>query len=142
MMALLRAIGLELTGRLHFSSAHVGSTLDIDGESWTVIREVLVDDAGAPDPAAVIYGRFGTVGANSLTKFALLVLAIPLLCGVKGFRGKQWLRNSRGEYLGISCWRTSQDAESYLASDAVRYLERNCKPGSLRIQMLESIGLV
>lgn len=142
LLAMLRSAWFEATGRIHFPSTPEGTTVTIDGEQWMVFRKVRLDVPGAPDPEAELCSRFqASKKLSAWERFVLLILPIPLLCGVRGFRGKTWLRNQNGEYMGISHWQTVEHAERYLESGAVQWIDRRCTPGSLRVQVLASIGI-
>jgi hypothetical protein len=135
--ALIRSLGLLLTGRIHFERGDIGQMLTMeDGEQFTVFRHVKVKRTG--EPAGVFIVRFTptrmTVHQN--IRFSRLPM-IPLL-GMPGFREKLWCVNPEtGACQGVYAWQTVADAKAYAGSIALRFMTGRSVPGSVSHRILD-----
>lgn len=131
---LARTLWYVLTCRLHFPADARGSHFEFNGQSFEVFRQAMVDPAkGQPqDAGAVFMVRFHIAGMSPGQNIRFSLLPIPVLVGVPGFRSKLWgIDRSTGDFAGKYMWDTVEDAESYAASFAMKFMTARALPGSV-----------
>jgi hypothetical protein len=138
--SILRAIGLEVAGRLRFDLAPLGQVITVDGEQWTIFRKLRMVDFGLPAPQAIVEARFNSPKSLEHNRWTSL-MAIPLFAGLPGFRSKLWMHNGKGDFRVVYEWQTLEDAQRFAASPVVKMVGRHSTPGSLKVELLELPGL-
>ncbi len=138
--AFLHGVGLLLTGQVRFPRRHVGSTVTMEGEHWTVFREAVVwPDRNERQNGAVFIARFHVANMTVRQNIAFSLLPIPLLVGLPGFRSKLWMYNGAGDFQGVYEWDSAAAAERYAHSAAVRFMTRRSLPGSVSFTVIPHI---
>ncbi len=134
-LTLLRALGLALSGRVHFPKTLVGQIATRrDGKQFTVFRQAVVAPGPAPagEKAAVLCFRFrfasGTPGFNKRAS----LIPMPLIVGYPGFRTKIWcLEEESGGFIGVYEFARVEDAEGYANSLAIKLMKKRAAPGTV-----------
>jgi hypothetical protein len=138
--SIVRAVGLEIVGRLHFDLAPVGQVIAVDGEHWTIFRKLRLVDFGLPAAQAIVEARFTSPKSLEHNRWTSM-MAIPLFAGLPGFRSKIWMHNGKGDFRVVYEWQTLEDAQRFASSRVVRMVGRHSTPGSLKVELLELPGL-
>jgi len=134
--SILRAVGLEIAGRLRFDIAPLGQLVTADGEQWTIFRKLRLVDFGLPAPQAMVEARYNSPQSLEHNRWTSLMV-IPLFAGLRGFRSKLWMHNGKGDFRVVYEWQTIEDARRFAASLTVRVVDRHSTPGSLKVELLE-----
>lgn len=139
-LALFTASHRELAGRVRFPRGAVGNKVDVDGELWTVIRELRVSSPGTSSPMASFWVRFRVAEKDVERTKQFQFFPTAILIGLPGFRSKRWTVNDQGEFLAVYQWQTVRDAENFSRSQAFKYTTKMAIPGTLRYEVLEKFG--
>jgi len=137
--SLVKAIGYIFAGRLHFPRSRVGERLELDGETWVIFRQVIVDPVSAQpqQPGAIFRPRFHVQGMSLRQNMLFSWLPIPFYIGLPGFRSKLWMFNeSSGDFAGYYEWDTVEDATRYSQSFAANFMTRRSVPGSVSFRVI------
>jgi hypothetical protein len=132
----LKANALLFSGRLHFSRSRIGEVVTLeDGRTYTIFRQVKVDPGqGEPDrPGAVFQVQFHPLGLAAWANRLFSLLPMPFCTGYPGFRSKLWMVNKKtGECASIYEWNTTEEAEIYSGSFAMRFSKGRSRLGSFK----------
>lgn len=143
LMSAVSFVRLAMSGRLHFPRENHGASFTDDrGQRFTVFREVVVDPVdGRSDDAAVFIPHFHLARMSPRVNVWFSLLPIAFIVGLPGFRSKQWLVDeTTGDFCGYYQWASTQDAEAYASSFAMRFMTRRALPSSLRWRIYSSEG--
>jgi hypothetical protein len=129
---------LALQKRIHFLRGRIGQTVELDGEVWTIFREVVVDPLpGQPArPGAIFRPRFHLKGMSVRANIVFSWIPVWFILGLPGFRSKLWLVNKQGDFSGYYEWDSLEDAENYAHSFATVFMKRRSIPGSVKFQAI------
>jgi len=108
-----------------------------DGE-WLVLRELVltvpVDRLAAE---AIFRPRFHVKGMGPAVNEWFSWLPIPFFAGLPGFRRKLWLLDpASGDFSGYYEWQTTEDANTYARSFAMRFMTNRSVPGSVSARVI------
>lgn len=135
---MIRVIGYALAGRLSFPRKLVNTEFSMDGEKWTIFRQVIIKP-GKNQPAvpgAVFIPRFHVANMSVKQNIRFSLLPMWFIIGLPGFRSKLWMYNpENGDSAGYYEWDTLRDAENYSNSFAARFMTKRSVPGSVSFKM-------
>jgi len=137
--SLVRYLGAALGGRVHFPKDRLGESLVLEGETWVIFRQLVIDPTpGQPEtPGAVFRPRFRVKGMSLKQNMLFSWLPIPFFAGLPGFRSKLWMVNeATGDSSGYYEWDTVEDAENYSRSFAMRFMTLRSEPGSVSFRVV------
>ncbi len=132
---LCRAFVLEVTGRVRFPNAPVGSQATIDGEVWTVFRDVRVE--GRRPPMGGFKMRYRLSGEDHKDNLRFSIFGTAALIGLPGFRSNVWMCNESGEFLEVSQWQSAAQAKRYARRQAAEFIATRAIKDSATVQVLE-----
>lgn len=137
---LTRALGLWLSGRIHFPRNRIGELIQEDEEEFRIFRQVIVDPTGAqPESSSAIFKvcfRYKKFSANTNRRLSLI--PIPFIIAQPGFISKTWLLGQEsGISQGFYEWDTVKDAENYWSSFPMSLLKKRVIPGSISYNIIE-----
>jgi hypothetical protein len=133
-------IKLAAMGKIHFPKTQVGEILQMeDGERFEIFRHVVVDQrpGGPVTPDATFKVGFHTSSISRRRNELYSWITMLFIVGLPGFRSKRWMVEERKgdrpglEWRGIYEWDTTQEAESYASSFAMRFMKNRSTPGSV-----------
>ena len=137
--ALLNTFALALSGRIHFSRRRIGATIVLDGQAWTIFREVQIDlQPGRPaKPGAIFRPRFHVAGMSTRMNILFSWIPVWFILGLPGLRSKLWLVDpATGDFSGYYEWDTVQNAQNYANSFAAGFMTRRSLPGSVSFKVI------
>jgi hypothetical protein len=125
-------------GRVIFPRTFIGTTVELDDGSWSVLREMVINPRSAMAAADTIFRpRFHIKGMSPKFNEWFSWLPIPFFAGLPGFRRKLWLFDpTSGDFSGYYEWQTLQDANTYAHSFAMRFMTARSIPGSVSSRVL------
>jgi hypothetical protein len=135
----IMTLQLGLSRRIHFPRQRIGEMLALDGEKWTIFREVQIErQPGQPDkPGAVFRPKFHIAGMSARMNKLFSWIPVWFILGLPGFRSKLWLVNEEtGDFSGYYEWDTVEDAENYAHSFAAGFMTRRSVPGSVSFMVI------
>ncbi|MBT3339023.1 MAG: hypothetical protein HN855_08265 [Anaerolineae bacterium] len=135
LLSFLKTHWYLLTGRLHFPKERVGESFALeDFQEFTIFRQVIVDppEGELPKPSALFRVRFRVANMSPEQNKYFSILPIPFFIGLPGFRSKLWMHDHvTGESQGVYHWDTLEDAQNYVNSFAMKFMNRRAVAGSI-----------
>jgi hypothetical protein len=140
---LARAIGLLLTGRIHFPKDRLGEIIN-EEEEFKIFRQIVFDPEGdQPESSRAIFKvcfHFARLSVN--TNKTLSLIPIPFIVAQPGFRSKTWLVGQKtGIFQGSYVWDTVKDDENYWTSFPLNLMKNRAVPVSLSYSISEISSL-
>ncbi|MEZ4518151.1 MAG: hypothetical protein R3C44_15465 [Chloroflexota bacterium] len=133
----LRANWNLLNGRYHFPKERIGEHMEVDGQDFTIFRQMFVDAEDTADPEVVFKVRFHVENMSPDINKIFSLFTIPFFSGLPGFRSKLWLLDeTTGDNMGIYEWATAEDAEFYSRSFAMHFMTGRSTPGSAQFEIV------
>lgn len=135
------------SGRVRFPGSRVGTVVELDDGLWQVFREIVIDPPGKKVtplpvdrvdlPGAIFRPRFHIKGMSRRFNEVFSWLPIPFFAGLPGFRRKLWLVDQEsGDFSGYYEWQTTEDADNYAQSFAMRFMTTRSVPGSVSARII------
>lgn len=127
-------------GRLHNPKEMNGKYfINSDGREFEIFRQTVLDPIKGceKEPGAVFRVQFKVAKIRPGRDRLIIAMKSPVFVALPGFRSKLWMVDTlNNTYQGVYEWETLQDAEAYVDSYSMEFMNEVAVPGGLSYEIV------
>jgi hypothetical protein len=126
--------------RLHNPKEMNGkSFINSDGHEFVIFRQTILDpvEESEREPEAVFRVQFKVAKIRPGRDRMIIAMKSPVFVALPGFRSKLWMVDTlNNTYQGVYEWATLKDAEDYVHSYSMEFMNEVAIPGGLSYEII------